>query len=201
MAWNAVFPSFPRIQLWPLYNNNNNDNTRFHTRGGKLVLVWNRDKTNFWREIVWIYSSCFSVETDDFFVETENSSWIHVQDGQLDGNCVIRAVKKLALESGQRIIPSLFLNCPSVQFLHSFFHQTWLRSSSARFGFLCFKQSETARSTCRTIELCLSKRKKLVAIEFGGRKWKEILHFPEPSKKFVNNTEFMSKLAGFSRVY
>ena len=68
-----------------------------------------KNETNFWREIVWIYPSYLSVETVDFswtifFVETGNSSWIHAQDRQLDGTCVIRAVKKLGLESGQPIM-------------------------------------------------------------------------------------------------
>ena len=68
-----------------------------------------KNETNFWLEIVWIYPSYLSVETVDFswtifFVETGNSSWIHAQDRQLDGTCVIRAVKKLGLESGQPIM-------------------------------------------------------------------------------------------------
>lgn len=43
-------------------------------------------------------------ETDDFRGRRFRRDRIHAQDGELDRNCVIRTVKKLGLESGQRVI-------------------------------------------------------------------------------------------------
>ena len=88
---------------------------RFHTRegklarDGKLVLAEKPGRDEFLTGNRLNLSVLFLCRNrrffeDEFFVETGDSSWIHAQDGELDGNCVIRSVNKLGLESGQRIM-------------------------------------------------------------------------------------------------